>query len=253
MAWLLTLTLGGYRCAGWSTLLPGPGERAETEPAPLGLGDSKTPQPPSPSSDVTVLTPPASCFYDRHSARCEMPEPEPEPDAEPEPPPWSVSHPAFRSPQPGPGCRPGCEGFYQAQVERLAAFRQVEALRAGEDGDAQQDQPEDRAGTAEARAVALSFWSNVVLFAAKIVASLMSGSMVVLVSTLDSALDLLSGGILLFTARVARRPDAATYPLGKGRAEPLGIIVCERTSIHACCCRSLFALQLLSLAVPLRR
>ena len=161
-------------------------------------------------------------------------QPGPELQPDPDPPPWSVSHPAFRSLQFGPDCRPGCDGFYEEQGELLAAFREVEALRAGEDGDAQQGQPEDRAGTAEARAVALSFWSNVVLFAAKIVASVLSGSMVVLVSTLDSALDLLSGGILYITARVARRPDAATYPLGKGRAEPLGIIVCEHPRLPRC-------------------
>jgi divalent metal cation (Fe/Co/Zn/Cd) transporter len=34
-----------------------------------------------------------------------------------------------------------------------------------------------------------------------------TGSMVVLVSTLDSALDILSGGILFLTALLASKPD----------------------------------------------
>ncbi len=67
--------------------------------------------------------------------------------------------------------------------------------------------------------------SNVLLFGAKLVAAVMTGSMVVLVSTLDSALDLLSGGILFFTALVAKKPNPMSYPLGKAKMEPLGIVV----------------------------
>jgi divalent metal cation (Fe/Co/Zn/Cd) transporter len=86
---------------------------------------------------------------------------------------------------------------------------------------------------------------NVVLFGAKVVASLLTGSMVVLVSTLDSALDLLSGGILFLAAILARKEDPMQYPLGKQRMEPIGIVIfstlmvrCPRCVFGADGCRS---------------
>ena len=113
------------------------------------------------------------------------------------------------------------------QNEMLACFRQVDALRGRTDE--MQETSEDEDGgddsRAERLAVSASFSANVVLFAAKVVAALMTGSMVVLVSTLDSALDLLSGGILFVTAVMARKSDPLKYPLGKARMEPLGIVV----------------------------
>ncbi|TQD90917.1 hypothetical protein C1H46_023520 [Malus baccata] len=66
---------------------------------------------------------------------------------------------------------------------------------------------------------------NLMLFAAKVYASIMSRSLSVITSTLDSLLDLLSGFILWFTANAMKNPNQFRYPIGKKRMQPVGIIV----------------------------
>ncbi|KAB2636916.1 metal tolerance protein 10-like [Pyrus ussuriensis x Pyrus communis] len=66
---------------------------------------------------------------------------------------------------------------------------------------------------------------NLVLFAAKVYASITSRSLSVIASTLDSLLDLLSGFILWFTANAMKNPNQFRYPIGKKRMQPVGIIV----------------------------
>nr|POE67490.1 metal tolerance protein 6 [Quercus suber] len=53
----------------------------------------------------------------------------------------------------------------------------------------------------------------------------LSRSLAVIASTLDSLLDLLSGFILWFTAHAMRNPNLYSYPIGKNRMQPVGIIV----------------------------
>ncbi|XP_040988561.1 metal tolerance protein 10-like isoform X2 [Juglans microcarpa x Juglans regia] len=67
--------------------------------------------------------------------------------------------------------------------------------------------------------------ANVVLFAAKLYASIESRSLAVIASTMDSLLDLLSGFILWFTAHAMRKQNQYNYPIGKKRMQPVGIIV----------------------------
>ncbi|KAL6998868.1 Metal tolerance protein 10, variant 2 [Sarracenia purpurea var. burkii] len=81
-----------------------------------------------------------------------------------------------------------------------------------------------RAGS-ERTAILVSNIANLVLFMAKIYASLESRSLAVMASTLDSFLDLLSGLILWFTAHAMKKPNPFRYPIGKKRMQPLGIIV----------------------------
>eukprot|EP00761_Pharyngomonas_kirbyi_P003086 gb/GECH01003090.1/.p1 GENE.gb/GECH01003090.1/~~gb/GECH01003090.1/.p1 ORF type:complete len:448 (+),score=73.00 gb/GECH01003090.1/:1-1344(+) len=77
-------------------------------------------------------------------------------------------------------------------------------------------------------AVALSFFCNIILFIVKLGVSIYTGSMAVVASTLDSGLDLLSGLVLYITSRAAhskRAKDAYMYPAGKGKMEPLGVVI----------------------------
>lgn len=62
---------------------------------------------------------------------------------------------------------------------------------------------------------------NMVLFVAKVYASIESRSLAVIASTLDSLLDLLSGFILWFTAHAMSKPDHHQYPIGKNRMQPV--------------------------------
>ncbi|KAK7313929.1 hypothetical protein VNO77_39135 [Canavalia gladiata] len=77
----------------------------------------------------------------------------------------------------------------------------------------------------ERLAINVSNAANLVLFAAKVYASIESKSLAVIASTLDSLLDLLSGFILWFTANAMRNPNHYHYPIGKKRMQPVGIIV----------------------------
>uniref|UniRef100_M1ASG8 Cation diffusion facilitator 9 n=1 Tax=Solanum tuberosum TaxID=4113 RepID=M1ASG8_SOLTU len=77
----------------------------------------------------------------------------------------------------------------------------------------------------ERMAIHLSNMANVILFIAKIYASVQSKSLAVIASTLDSLLDLLSGFILWFTSHAMKNPNQYHYPIGKKRMQPVGIIV----------------------------
>lgn len=73
----------------------------------------------------------------------------------------------------------------------------------------------------ERLAVHLSNAVNLVLFAAKVYASIESKSLAVIASTLDSLLDLLSGFILWFTSHAMKNPNQYHYPIGKKRMQPV--------------------------------
>lgn len=73
----------------------------------------------------------------------------------------------------------------------------------------------------ETLAIRISNVANMVLFVAKVYASIRSGSLAIIASTLDSLLDLLSGFILWFTAFSMQTPNPYQYPIGKRRMQPL--------------------------------
>lgn len=74
-------------------------------------------------------------------------------------------------------------------------------------------------------AINLSFVANIVLFLTKAFLAFFTGSIAILASAFESFLDILSNGIIFFTIRVIRQKNIYTYPVGKSRMEPLGIVV----------------------------
>lgn len=74
-------------------------------------------------------------------------------------------------------------------------------------------------------AINLSFVANITLFVTKIILAWYSGSMALLASAFESFLDIVSNAIIFFTVRVIRQKNYYSYPVGKSRMEPLGIIV----------------------------
>lgn len=75
-------------------------------------------------------------------------------------------------------------------------------------------------------AINISFIVNILLVILKIWAVLLSDSLAVLASMIDSLMDLLSGAIIWYSARLRNNTtDGHRYPVGKARMEPLGIIV----------------------------
>ena len=70
------------------------------------------------------------------------------------------------------------------------------------------------------------FWVNVCLFILKCTASILSVSLSVITSAIDSALDLLSGLIIYITSIYRRKKNNIyQYPLGRNRLEPIGFIL----------------------------
>ncbi|GAM20725.1 hypothetical protein SAMD00019534_039000, partial [Acytostelium subglobosum LB1] len=66
---------------------------------------------------------------------------------------------------------------------------------------------------------------NVVLFAMQLTATLITGSLSLASTSIDSFMDLLSGFILFMTARARKKQNYFKYPTGKSRMEPVGIII----------------------------
>lgn len=76
----------------------------------------------------------------------------------------------------------------------------------------------------------ISFIANLALLLAKVFVYIMSNSMAVLASLVDSAVDLASQGILLVANRMTAQDhaegDRVTYPAGRSRLEPVGVVAC---------------------------
>ncbi|KAK2448448.1 Cation efflux family protein [Trifolium repens] len=116
--------------------------------------------------------------------------------------------------------------YYKKQERLLEGFNEIETMHETcfFPGGLTEDEMKQLAKN-ERMAVHVSNACNLVLFAAKVFASIESRSLAVIASTLDSLLDLLSGFILWFTSNAMRKPNRYHYPIGKKRMQPVGIIV----------------------------
>ena len=73
-----------------------------------------------------------------------------------------------------------------------------------------------------------SFWSLVINFGlliVKVILSYVTGSLSFLASAVDSFLDLISQSIIFCAVRGNRDVDERVYPVGRGRLEPLSIVI----------------------------
>lgn len=71
----------------------------------------------------------------------------------------------------------------------------------------------------------ISFIANVVLLVLKVIAAVVSGSLSVLASATDSLLDIVSGSFLFCVDRFINKIEPYSYPIGKAKMEPLGIMM----------------------------
>ncbi|CAL0310792.1 unnamed protein product [Lupinus luteus] len=112
--------------------------------------------------------------------------------------------------------------YYKKQERLLEDFTEMETMT--ETGFLPGTLTEDemkQLAKSERMAVYVSNACNLVLFGAKVFASIESRSLAVIASTLDSLLDLLSGFILWFTAHAMKTPNQYYYPIGKNRMQPV--------------------------------
>ncbi|EPQ63587.1 hypothetical protein BGT96224_A21320 [Blumeria graminis f. sp. tritici 96224] len=74
-------------------------------------------------------------------------------------------------------------------------------------------------------AININLTANLFLLAGKIVTIFMTNSLSVLASLVDAILDLLSTAIIWTTTKMIERQDYHSYPIGRRRLEPLGVLV----------------------------
>ncbi|XP_072964134.1 metal tolerance protein 7-like isoform X1 [Typha angustifolia] len=116
--------------------------------------------------------------------------------------------------------------YYKKQESLLKGFVEMENINESGCLEAAPTEEELRQlAKSERLAINISNIVNLVLFVGKVVASVESKSMAVIASTLDSLLDLLSGLILWFTSHSMKKSNKYSYPIGKRRMQPVGIIV----------------------------
>lgn len=118
--------------------------------------------------------------------------------------------------------RPKLTAFYEKQNSIIEGLMEAEALHRGDyEGD---KEDEDEAARTQ-RQLNISFASNIALLLIRISVALLSGSLSLLVTTLDAVLDVISGAIIWFTSRTSKKQDKYNYPIGKTRMAPLGVVV----------------------------
>ncbi|XP_073110341.1 metal tolerance protein 7 isoform X2 [Elaeis guineensis] len=116
--------------------------------------------------------------------------------------------------------------YYRKQEKLLQGFNEMESIaELGCLAGAPTEDELRELAKSERMAINISNIANLILFAAKVCASIESKSLAVIASTLDSLLDLLSGFILWFTSYAMKKPNQYSYPIGKKRMQPVGIIV----------------------------
>nr|XP_010916370.1 metal tolerance protein 10-like [Elaeis guineensis] len=116
--------------------------------------------------------------------------------------------------------------YYKKQQKLLEGLNEMESfIELGCLEEAPTQDELKQLAKSESMAVKLSNIANLVLFVAKVYASIESKSLAVIASTLDSLLDLLSGFILWYTAYAMKKPNQFSYPIGKKRMQPVGIVV----------------------------
>lgn len=74
-------------------------------------------------------------------------------------------------------------------------------------------------------AIYVNLAANAILLAGKIAVIALTSSLSVLASLVDAALDFLSTAIVWTTTKLISRQDQYTYPVGRRRLEPLGVLV----------------------------
>jgi cation diffusion facilitator family transporter len=126
------------------------------------------------------------------------------------------------------------EAFYERQKELEELFEQDKELTNPSNTEESKAKLEEVAKKhvwltyLETFSINFSFFCNICLFLLKLTAAIITLSISVIASTLDSFLDLLSGTIIFVVTRIRNRKskmDFYNFPVGKSRIEPIGIII----------------------------
>jgi cation diffusion facilitator family transporter len=112
------------------------------------------------------------------------------------------------------------KNYYEQQNEYVNCLKEIVNIEAGIEKEMLTSQSPEIS-----RAIRWSLYMTFVLITLKLTAAIYSGSIAIIASAVDSALDVLSQGTLVFTSRLVNKKDPYNYPSGKSRVEPLSIVV----------------------------
>lgn len=112
--------------------------------------------------------------------------------------------------------------YYKKQNELIEAF---EGFRVESDGVATISHTNRAVMKQSAILAKVSFAVNLMLLIGKSVAAGLSGSLAVITSVIDSAVDLVSGVLMWWSNRAMKHRDPYRYPQGRTKLEPIAIII----------------------------
>lgn len=114
--------------------------------------------------------------------------------------------------------------FYESQNESITAYEEADMLMENKEP-AMSKAASDRQRKLENAAVYLTFGANVCLLVILLISVILSGSIAIVASVIDSSLDIFSGLIIVFTNIARKRFNRYKYPQGRERLEPVGVLV----------------------------
>lgn len=120
----------------------------------------------------------------------------------------------------GWGARRALLSYYREQHTIIDGMNDMEKVHAG-----QADFDTSAEEQLAQRALNISFASNIILLGIRAAIAAISGSLSLIIALMDAVLDVLSSCMMYYAAYQAKKPKSHTYPVGKHRLEPLGIIV----------------------------
>ncbi|CAJ0592443.1 unnamed protein product [Cylicocyclus nassatus] len=121
--------------------------------------------------------------------------------------------------------RVGIQKFYENQNELVKAWKDDEkVLNTAVDHEAKAKK-DQRTKVWDTRLATITIVLNVALIIAKTTAAILSDSLSVIASVVDSAMDITSGLVLWFTCRLIEKSNKDHYPVGLNRLEPLTTLI----------------------------
>lgn len=116
--------------------------------------------------------------------------------------------------------------YYRAQDEMIEAYEDANAhIAACRAVDPDTFPDNDQQTKTALRFSQVTFGLNLLLMAAKLVASILSGSFSIISSLIESLVDLMSGVIMWWATRAIRKRDIQRYPQGRTKLEPLSVVI----------------------------
>jgi cation diffusion facilitator family transporter len=113
----------------------------------------------------------------------------------------------------------GLLDYYKNQYEVMTKMKELV--------DAKDDEtvPPDNLSARADKAVKATVAVNITLFILKLIVAILSGSLVLLASMIDSLLDLTVNFMLYLASKASRNADKYLYPVGRNRLQSMGIVI----------------------------